>query len=267
MGRKTGERSGAFSLHRSGRIRIFYDDRLLPGKSLAFFERLPEKIRPLPARRSRSVRMESIWELEPQSWFPRNMIARQHVHGGICGRLAGPLRTLFIDPAPMTGELQIARHLLRCGLPVSRPLVLRLENKAGPFFTAILVSEKIEGVMNLLQACRLIREGDLTFTASARRRLLENAAAAIARMHENRVCHGDLNLKNMLVRIKDRKIGEKIYIIDFKKAVLTDEPVPLQKGIANVRRLWRSIEKWPDSAAVFGPPDRTALMELYRARR
>ncbi len=253
-------------LHESGGIRIFYDERLLSEDSLPHLEELPELLRRLPAQRSRSRHMNSVWELDAQDWFPHAMIARQHVHGGIIGGIAGPLRTLFLDPAPMIRELQIARHLLHAGIPASRPLALRLRQTAGPFFTAMLVSEEIGGAVDLLRLCRLTQEGDLKLPAPARRKLLEKTAVLIAGMHDNRVYHGDLNLKNILVSLEGREVGDEIYIIDFKKAKLC-RSISVQKGMKNVNRLWRSIRKWRESAAVFKPADHGVLKELYSDAR
>ncbi len=252
-----------FAYHESGRVRLFYDNRLLPAESAEFFEKLPELLGNLPAKKSRSRRMKSIWELEAQDWFPHGMMARQYVHGGVFGLAAGPLRTFFIDPSPMTAELQTASHLLRRGVRTSRPLVLRLEYGIGPFFSAILVSEKIVGVLNILQLCSRVVEGSLDFGPAARHRLLKNTAGSIAQMHANRVYHGDLNLKNVMIRVDGGRISDEVYLIDFKKAVLCDAPVPAEKGVSNLNRLWRSMRKWPDSAAVFPPEDRTALLESY----
>ncbi len=266
MGTRSLKIPDGFVLHKRGRVRLLFDVDTVPDESLECFENLPALLGRLPAKTSRSRHMGTVWELPPQSWFSGTLVARQYVHGGLFGDLTGPLRTLFLDPAPMTNELRIAVHLSACGVPASRPMVLRLENRCGPFFNAILVSEKIPGAINLLQLSRLGLQGELNLSASSRANLLEGVAGVIADMHESRVCHGDLNLKNMLVRASDDRI-DKVYIIDFKKATLCDEAVSLRKGLSNIHRLWRSVEKWPESADFFRPEDRSMLVKLYRNAR
>lgn len=256
-----------FECSERGRIKLVYNPRLVTSGGLAFLETLPQLLRDMPAHSSRAPGLGTVWELPPQEGLPMATVARQYVHGGFCGRSLGALRVLFPGPGPMLRELCIATHLIDCGVPASNPVALRLERKAGPLLTAMLVTEKIGGALNLLQLCQRISAGYFSLTGNSKRHLLERIASLAAAMHEAGVFHGDLNLKNILVRFGEKwESGEEFYVIDFKKAHLTG-PVEPEKGVRNLRRLWRSVRKWPDSAAVFGPEDLRTLLNRYRSIR
>ncbi len=255
-----------FSLHRSGRVLLVYKEQLTPPEMLSFVEALPGHLEGRQGTFSRSSASPTVWELSDEDSLPFDMIVRQYVHGGLYGRCIGPLRTLYLDRSQMLGEIRIATHLQNRGIPASNPVVLRFERKAGPFFTAFLVSEKIPGAWNLLALCRRVRAGTFDMPRRTRQSLLEKIGVSVAKLHEAGVYHGDLNLKNIIVETGEDAEPANLYLIDYKKCRLVKR-VPVQKGIKNIRRLWRSIRKRPDSAAVFGPSGHATLTEAYRRER
>lgn len=80
-------------------------------------------------------------------------------------------------------------------------------------------------------------------------------------MHRRGVYHGDLNLKNILVRQETDEI--KSYIIDFDKASLYLGAVPANKAEKNLRRLYRSACKLDPQKRWFPQKDWDLLLRLY----
>ncbi len=255
-----------FGFHRSGRVELVYNKRTVSGAGMNTLLELPQKLELCQGMSSRSRRMVTVWKIADYAGFTGEVIARQYVHGGFYGAAAGRFRTLYLNASPMLRELRIADHLLRRGIPTSTPVALRFERTLGPFFSVYLISEKLPGTENLLSLCGGYCNEGRPLITPLKGLLLEKIAASTARLHEAGVYHGDLNLKNILVELDKDGSVKKVYLIDFKKAKLCGQ-VSMSRGISNIKRLWRSIRKWPDSASVFNRLDYTTLLEYYRAER
>jgi len=163
---------------------------------------------------------------------------------------------MFLSRRAMLRELAVALHALAHGVPTCRPVALRLERIRGPLLKAHYVTLEIPEAENLLEFCR--STGDC---APARRQALAAAIArTLAAMHGAGICHGDLNLKNLLVA--RRAGGFDVYVIDFKKARLID-PVPPRARLRNLVRLDRSVLKWRASRRAVTHYDRLRVLRAY----
>ena len=240
-------------LHAQGRVTLHADGALTPPEGIEDLFALPRVLSGLPGAPSRSPGRATLWRWQPSWSGGRSLIVRQFVHGGLLGRLRG---AMFLSRRAMLRELSVALHALAHGVPTCRPVALRLEQVRGPLLRAHYVTLEVPEAQNLLEFCRSM--GDC---APARRQALAAAIARVlAAMHGAGICHGDLNLKNLLVA--RRAGGLDVYVIDFKKAQLID-PVPPSARLRNLVRLDRSVVKWRASRRAVTLYDRLRVLRAY----
>jgi 3-deoxy-D-manno-octulosonic acid kinase len=147
----------------------------------------------------------------------------------------------------------------RRGVPTARPLALCVERVLGPLVRGYLVTEELAGARDLLEVVGGVRVGPPPPSA-ARRALAVAVGRAVARMHGAGIVHADLNLKNLLVR--DAFDRPEVFIVDFDKARVATE-VSAREQWANLRRLDRSLRKWPASRRAVGGLDRLRALRAY----
>lgn len=237
-----------------GRTELTVDADLVPPKGQEQLLDLPTVLEGLPGTDSRARGRNTVWRWNP-TWHPGTLVARQFAHGGLLRHLWG---TLFLSSRPMRRELRIARHAHAAGLPTCRPVALRLERVFGPLLHAHYVTEEIPHAPNLLAFCREGRPGDLD--ARGRHRLARALAETLAQMHAAGIDHGDLNLKNLLIRCDHNPL--RVAVIDFKKARLRPT-VDLRTGLRNLVRLDRSVVKWSASRQEIQLTDRLRVLRHY----
>ena len=245
---------------------LLYDKNYIRGaKAIPALASLPNNLDDKAAFKSRSRSMKTVWNVDAPPWCYCDMIVRQYVHGGLFGKLSGPMRQYFLDSSPMVNEVKIIVYLLRKGIKVAEPIALKLEYTAKFFVKAFLISKKIPDTVNLLQMCRLVENGHLDITDDFQAALFRKITHVVSDMHKTGVYHGDLNLKNLLVKKNAKTVTDEVYIIDFKKAICMKN-VGQKAGVKNIRRLWRSILKWPESQAVLGSFGEERLIRNYNER-
>ncbi len=256
-----------FLIKKSNGCTLIYNTHFVSPDGVDEWLLIPNSLEDLPAEASRSKHLETVWELKSADGFPHDMVVRKYVHGGIVGGLIGPLRTLFLNPGPMLNELKISTHLWKIGFPTAQPIALYLQSQAGPVFTAIFISKKIPHAVNMLKFCTIVQKGELSLTDEIRSQVLAKIAELIKRLHKEGVYHGDLNLKNILIGITPEatNFNDEVYVIDFKKAVF-ERNITEKKGLLNIKRLWRSVLKWPAAAATFKETDDDTLSRVYKTR-
>ncbi len=179
-------------------------------------------------------------------------LVRRYCHGGVLRHVTGEIFSTW-PPRPFR-ELAVTEAARRGGVPTVEILAAGVDRLWGPFYRDRLATRELEGARDLWAA---VREN-----FSERRALLEAAARAIRTMHERGVDHGDLNLKNILIRREG--VALKGYIIDFDKAGFFPGGLPAAKARRNLSRLRRSIRKldsdrryisdadWKDFAGFYG---------------
>lgn len=161
-------------------------------------------------------------------------LIRSYRHGGFFRAVT---RACFVTwpPRPFR-ELAITEELRRRGLSTVEVYAAGVERVCGPFYRGCLVTRELRGAIDLWAALQ-----DETVGPQARSFVLKAAAETLRAMHSQGVYHADLNLKNILVRLKAE--GAEGYVIDFDRAklVLGELPPPLVKK--NLDRLLRSALK------------------------
>lgn len=144
-------------------------------------------------------------------------------------RRGGALRHVVKDAYVLANrplrEFLLHRHLLADGLDVP-PLLGVCWSKSGLVYRGAIATEEIEGE-DLLGHLR---------THPDDRQILQDCGRLIRQMHDLRLWHGDLQLKNILVG------ASGLLLIDFDKARLLPRLTP-QQCARNLFRLRRSFEK------------------------
>ena len=161
-------------------------------------------------------------------------LVRQYRHGGVLRGING---TWFFSwpPRPFR-ELTITEELRRRGLLTVEVYAACVSRGRGPFYRGWLVTRELPGAVNLWSA--LQQDMVARFGAAAAWRAV---AKTIRAMHLEGVYHGDLNLKNILLR--QESVDVVSYIIDFDKAKLFLGKLPTELVKKNLDRLLRSAQK------------------------
>ncbi len=154
------------------------------------------------------------------------LVIKRNRHGGILGFLLGDL---FLDGSRVHRELLLLWRLKKAEVPTLVP-VASIGKKVGLFWKQFLITQYLHGADDMLSF--------LQATTDAKRRLtvLKRAGEVVSKMHDLGVYHGDLQLKNLLVR------GEEVFVIDLDKSKQRI-PLPMSMRFKNLLRLMRSVEK------------------------
>jgi 3-deoxy-D-manno-octulosonic acid kinase len=179
-------------------------------------------------------------------------LVRRYRHGGALRYLTGGIFTTW-PPRPFR-ELAITEEARRRGVPTVEILAAGIDRIWGPLYRGWLVTRELEGARDLWA---VLQEGAFGATA-----LLKAVAPAIHRMHHQGIYHGDLNLKNILIRREGD--GLKIYLIDFDKARFFPGGVPAAKARRNLARFQRSIAKLDPERRYLSGGDWDDFVDYYR---
>lgn len=222
------------------------------------------------------------------AWYVSGMfgdaVLRQYRRGGLVAHLVR--QTYLWQGAQRTrgfAELRVMAALHARGLPVPRPLAASYRRKAGLFYEAAILTQRIPDVRTLAQALRQASpttqaksHGDAAQPASTPESLAHDAvaqvrqafaaqeqmgqgddmqagpqsvparvAAAIVGMHDAGVWHADLNAHNILL-----DAAGKAWLIDFDRARDHGAPLSPALRVANMQRLRRSLEKVAGEAGI-----------------
>lgn len=183
-----------------------------------------------------------------------NCLVRTYLHGGALRFFTR--RLFFTWPPRPFRELAITVELRRRGLPTVEPCGAGVEKLPGPFYRGWFATRELEGAADLWAALQ---------NGFARAEGLDNVLRAVAvslhRLHCEGVCHGDLNLKNILIRRESA--GLKAYIIDFDKSVLFLGAVPQKVAAGNLARLLRSVRKLDGARRYLSEQDWDHFVRCY----
>lgn len=182
-------------------------------------------------------------------------LVRSYRHGGVLHAFTGDL--FFTWPPRPFRELAITEEVRRRGIPTLEIFGAWVKRIWGPFYRGWLVTRELRGACDLWAAL----QGNLN-GARAGRLFLPAVAQSLRRMHRQGVYHGDLNVKNILVRREASEI--RSYIIDFDKARLFPREVPSEKAEKNLRRLLRSVCKLDPDRRRLPQEDWDLFLRLYK---
>ncbi len=180
-------------------------------------------------------------------------LVRTYYHGGLFRKVTGEL--FFTWPARPFRELVITEQIRERGIPTLEILAAIVEKCWGPFYRGWLVTRELGGAEDLWTALK--KGPQFRYRTS----LLQAAAQSVRQMHREGVYHADLNLKNILIRRESDKI--RAYLIDFDKARLYPNGIPLSQAKRNLNRLLRSARKLDPDRQHLSKEDWAAFMAFY----
>jgi 3-deoxy-D-manno-octulosonic acid kinase len=182
-------------------------------------------------------------------------LIRAYRHGGFFRFVTG--RLFFTWPPRPFKELAITAEVRRRRIPTVEVYGACVRRVAGPFYHGWLITRELTDASDLWTAM----ESGL-FQSLGAQNVLRAVAISIRNLHREGVYHGDLNLKNLLVRRESSDI--KVYIIDFDKATLFLGTVPDKLAQMNLDRLLRSARKLDPTGKHFPERYWSCLLEFYR---
>lgn len=182
-------------------------------------------------------------------------LVRAYRHGGILRHLTGDF--FFSWPPRPFRELAVTEEVRRRGVPTLEVMGALVERVWGPFYRGWLATRELEGAEDLWAALQ-----SEVYVKRDGKSLLLAVAQGLRRMHGRGVYHGDLNLKNILVRWEADQI--RSYIIDFDKARLYPGQVPPEKAERNLSRLLRSACKLDPDKRHLSHEDWNLFIRFYR---
>ena len=165
------------------------------------------------------------------------VVIRRYRHGGFLGVIVGDL---FWNHSRPLNELLVSEKALKMGLMTTRTVAVIKHNTLFPFFKAEMVTEEITDAFDLVCYIKDNKLADVNLH-NKKKEIICEAAIAVRKMHEIGIYHGDLHLKNIL--LKEEQSGKVcIYIMDFDKSTL-HKSLSLAQRMKNLYRLDRSVEK------------------------
>lgn len=185
-------------------------------------------------------------------------LVRAYRHGGVLRRFLGYL--FFTWPPRPFKELALTEEARRRGIPTLEILAAWVKRAGGPFYRGWLVSRELGGADNLWSALQSQLYAGRGVTS-----LLRSVAQSLCAMHRRGIYHGDLNLRNVLVRQEANEI--RSYVIDFDKAQLFSQEIPPRKAQRNLDRLLRSVRKLDPERRFLSVDDWDLFMRFYQEAR
>jgi tRNA A-37 threonylcarbamoyl transferase component Bud32 len=175
---------------------------------------------------------------------------REYRHGGMFRAVVGGL---FLSSKRPVGELEALEHARKAGVRVPEPLGAAWR-KAGAAYRAYLFTRVVEDACDLVYYLGGIEPPPPDLW----RAVVRAAAAEIRKLHDAGVLHGDLHVKNLLVRVNEDT--PEVFVIDFDKARVKQSLSAAEREL-NLLRLGRSVDKLP----IPGRVSRADLLRFTRA--
>ena len=163
------------------------------------------------------------------------VVLRRYRHGGLFGRITGPL---LLGPGRALRELAVTHGARERGAPVPSVLCLVLWPNLGPLWSSAIGTFEEPDARDLLEVLDSLPE------QADRRRLARHAGAAIRRLHDAGVDHRDLHLCNILAVPDPGSESDRIVIVDLDRATFPGTgPLEPARRAQNLGRLCRSVVK------------------------
>ena len=194
--------------------------------------------------------------LDPREPEGRRLLVRRYVHGGLLARLN---RDLFRDAARPLKELENTLVAEQRGVNTARPLAVVRQAAGAGFCRAWFVSEEIAKAEDGVHFARRVAMGHVTL--EVKRAVVRETGRVLRRMHDVGLVHGDLHLKNLLVRVNG-PAHVQAFVIDFDRSRYV-ENVTLSQRLGNLARLSRSVRKIRWAAEGFTATDRLRFLLAY----
>jgi len=152
-------------------------------------------------------------------------------HGGLFAPLWRSAIWGFARPA---AELHATARLRDAGAPVPRPVLVAARRASGPFWSAVVGTQHVEGARDGI-AWLAAQPSPSELSRGARA-----AGAAIRRFHDAGGSHADLQIKNLLLRERDGAL--EVLVIDLDRA-RAGAPPSAARRMRELMRLVRALHK------------------------
>ena len=170
--------------------------------------------------------------------FPDNrVVIRRYRHGGFLGLLVGDL---FWDRTRPFNELAVSQKALTMGLQTAEVVAIIKHNLFFFLFKSDLVTKEITNAFDLIR-CLKDDLPEMVNIFRQKKEIIMQIASSVLKMHDIGICHGDLHLKNIMLKVENNK-RFSVYIIDMDKSKLIDN-LTVGDRVKNLYRLDRSVEK------------------------
>ena len=186
------------------------------------------------------------------------MMVRRYMHGGLFAQVG---RDLYLGPGRAINELAVAEAARSGGLRTPLPIGVLGQQVSGVFWRLAYLSREVDDSEDLVHYCCRLAEYPAETAAIEKRGVIREAARQIRMMHDQGITHGDLHLKNLLLRRQAAGTPE-VYVIDFDRARL-GPPLALEQRLKNLKRLARSVRKVRVADALLTIWDRLRFLRAY----
>jgi len=187
------------------------------------------------------------------------MVGKHCMRGGLIRYLTSDI--FWAGNRPFE-EMIANRAILGRGIKTAEIIAAAQQRLFGPFYRGYLFSRELSGCVDLITYFDAIRKRTPEQRYRAKAHIFEAVAAAFTTMHRCGIYHGDLHLKNVLIRPGNAAVPPEVYLIDFDKAVLKAQLSPREK-IRNLVRFNRSIEKYRFYGGGITSTDQLKLCRAY----
>ena len=165
------------------------------------------------------------------------VVIRRYRHGGLLGMLVGDL---FWGRTRPFNELAVSRKALTMGLQTTEIVAIIMHNLFFFLFKADLVTKEIVNSFDLI-SCLKDDLPEMVNIYRQKKEVIVEIASSVRKMHDIGIYHGDLHLKNIMIKVA-KDSGFSVYIIDMDKSKLID-CLTVEDRVKNLYRLDRSVEK------------------------
>ena len=182
------------------------------------------------------------------------VLVRRARRGGLVGQF---VPDVFCGKCRPFCELVTAHRALERGIPTADVVAAVRTKVFGPLYRGTVYTKELNGVADLQSYLASAREGADTASLERRRRVLRKAGRVVRLAHDAGLYHGDLQLRNLLVRHDERPA---VFLIDLDKARWF-RSLPRTLRVMNLLRLQRSALKATRSGA---PITRTDMLRFLK---
>jgi len=186
----------------------------------------------------------------------QDMVLKSYFRGGLPGRF---IRDAYLytglERTRMWREFRLLMAMGELGLPVPVPLAARCQMLTPLSYRGDLIMQQIDGARNL---------AEIAATETIREETWHQIGEVLARFHNHRVFHRDLNASNILIADD----GE-VYLVDFDKCYFRERATGRSRGWTgrNLKRLQQSLHKLSTRVRhfKFDKPGWRALLRGYES--
>lgn len=194
----------------------------------------------------------------PDGRSDHRFIIRHYGRGGLLRRLLGDC---FLFGSRPFREILITEEVRRRGVPTVEAVAALHHRIWGPFYRGQLITKEIPGTRDLVSVFQSLGKAPSKKESALKREIIGEAGRTIRFMHDRRIYHGDLNLKNLLAQASNLD-GPKVYIIDFDRSKIMGK-FSTKRKVKNILRLNRSAEKLKAKGLRISYTDKTRFLHAY----